>query len=506
MAKWKENRRRPPRLNEELLGAEVPLGDLAPGRAGGLAAAICYPHSYRVGMASLGFQLVWGMFARHGAYRPERYFATPADRPPRGPVPDARSLERGSRLADARVIAFSVYYEPDYFRVYGMLAGADVRPWAAERGEYDPFVILGGPAVTANAEPLAPFADAVFLGDAEESLPRALDALADAGAPRRDVLRKLAGIPGVYVPALYRVTYGPEGLREKMTPTDGAPAEVKPTHVPDLTQYRGGSWLATAHAEFGKLLLLEPIRGCGRGCVFCETPVISAPPRGRALASLWPVVDEAATRAAKVGLVGAAVADYEEIIKLAEGILNRKLRLTVSSLALAAKATPELLRLIGVSGARSVALAPEAATPELRARLKKPLAAGRLEECLEAATAGGLNHVKLYYLVGAPGETPADVAAIGRELAGLRARYKKITFEARVNALVPKPGTACADAELIPAQTYREKLNAVRANAGGVNVVGGSWREAEMQTRLGRGNRETARWIAWITEKAAGSN
>jgi radical SAM superfamily enzyme YgiQ (UPF0313 family) len=498
-AKESETERR-----REVLAAEVALATPAPGGDGELYAAACYPNSYRVGMASLGYQLAWGAFAAHPAFRAERYFACYAGKPPKGVVKDAVGLEYGTPLSRAAVVAFSVYYEPDYVRVYGMLVGGGVRPWAVERGEFDPFVILGGPAVTANPEPLAPFADAVVLGDAEESLPAVLDVIAaNVGAPRRDVQALMSQVPGVYVPALYRVLYGAPGSPAQVVPEEGAPAKVEASRVEDLTPYRGGSWLATPQGEFGKLLLLEPIRGCGRSCSFCQTGAVSAPPRRRELSSLWPVVDEARGMVGKVGLVGAALADYGDVVELARGVVERGMLLSVSSLALAAPRTPAVLRALGASGQRGVALAPEAATAEMQARLGKPLPPGRIEECLDAAAAAGLSKIKLYYIVGAPGETAADVAAVGDELARLKRRHKKLNFEARVNPLAPKPRTPLADAPLISRREFRDRVRAIRARARGVRVVAGSWREAELQRDLGRGSRGLSRWIARGAERGA---
>jgi radical SAM superfamily enzyme YgiQ (UPF0313 family) len=487
-----------------LLAAETPLSGTMPAQGGELKAAVCYPHGYRVGMAGLGYQLVWGYVAGHAAFAAERFFASYGGKPPKGVVENPTGLERGTPLTEADVVAFSVYYEPDYMRVYGMLAGAGVRPWAAERGEFDPFVLLGGPAVTANPEPLAPFADAVVLGDAEESLPALLDVLAgNWGAPRKDILSRAAEVPGVYVPSLYRVLYGGRGSRAAVVPLEGAPASVEACRLDDLTPYRGGSWLATPNAEFGKLLLLEPERGCGRTCAFCQTRVIS-PPRRRALSSLGPLVDEAAAaNVNKVGIVGAALGDYDDVVALAEGLAERGMLVSVSSLALAARHTPALLTAVGASGQRSVALAPEAATEEMRGRLGKPLPAGRLEECLDVAASAGLSRVKLYYIIGAPGEAEADVAAIGGELAVLRKRFKSLTFEARVNPLAPKPGTPLADAPLISAPEYRRRLRTIKGRARGVKVVGGSWREAKTQADLGRGDRSISRWLAHEAEKSA---
>ncbi|MGD8719088.1 MAG: radical SAM protein [Candidatus Zixiibacteriota bacterium] len=467
---------------------------------GELSAAVCYPNTYRVGMASLGYQLVWGTFASHPAFRAGRYFAAYAGKAPPGRVGDVAGLDVETPLAENDVIAFSAYYEADYVRIYGMLAGGGVRPWAAERGEFDPFVVLGGPAVTANPEPLAPFADAVVLGDAERSLPAVLDAVAGAvGAPRRTVLAAMAAVPGVYVPPLYRVLYGAPGSSSAVVPEEGAPAKVEAGHVDDLTPYRGGSWFATPAGEFGKLLLLEPIRGCGRGCSFCQTGAIS-PPRTRDVASLWPPVDEAEGRVRKAGLVGAALADHKDILELADGLVGRGFLLSVSSLSLAARATPGLLRALGASGQRSVALAPEGATEEARGALGKPVPAGRLAEYVSAAAEAGVNRIKLYYITGFPGETETDVRAVGDELAALKKRFKKVNFEARVNPMVPKPRTRYAEAPLVPEAEFRKRIKMMRERGRGVKVVGGSWREAKLQWALGRGDRSLSRWIGHNAE------
>jgi len=486
----------------DLLAAEVFLSPSPPSAAGELRAALCYPNSYRVGMASLGFQLVWGAAAAHPAFVVERYFAAYGGRAPHGLVANPRGMESGTPLAEADVIAFSAYYEPDYLRLYGMLHGGGVRPWAAERGEYDPFVVVGGPAATANAEPLAPFADAVVLGDAEEAWPALLEAVAaHAGAPRHVVLRELAGIAGVYVPSLYKALYGGPGSPRAIVPEAEAPPYPEANCLADLSPYRGGSWIATPRAEFGHLLLLEPIRGCGRGCAFCQTTAISSPPRERSIESLAPLAEAAVGAVKKVGLLGAAVADYAAIRPLARDLLERGMLLSVSSLALAARGTGELLRALGASGQRGVALAPEAATEEGRARLGKPLPPGRLEAALEEAAAAGLSKIKLYYIVGVPGEAEAEVAAIGEELARLNGRFRRLSLEARVNPLVPKPRTPLAEAAFVSRADFRRRLGVIKAKARGVKVVGGSWREAKLQADLGKGHRTAARWIAHAAER-----
>jgi radical SAM superfamily enzyme YgiQ (UPF0313 family) len=445
-------------------------------------------------MAGLGYQLVAGMLAAHGAFRTERYFAAYEGRPaPAAPPPVG--LEYGTPLGEQQLIAVAAYYEPDYLNILRMLGAAGVRLWTAERGEFEPLVFLGGPAATANAEPMAPFADAVFLGDAEESLPRALDIVAARwGARRRELWEALAAVPGIYVPALYRVILGRPGGERHVADADGRPWPG-PAWLPDLTPYRGASWWATPYAEFGKLMLVEPIRGCGRGCHFCETPLIS-PPRRRDLASLAALLDEAAAAGVrKVGLVGAALADYDGIVSLIEDILARGMTFSVSSLALGAPATRAIIAALGKAGHRSVTLAPEGATPAARRRWGKAAAEGALEGALAAAAAAGLSRVKLYYLVGGEGETDEDVAAIGRELAALTRRFRRLNVEARVNALVPKPGTRCAAVPLLPRPEYRRRLKLIRREAGRAAVVAGSWREAAFQARVGAGDRGAARWL-----------
>jgi len=205
---------------------------------------------------------------------------------------------------------------------------------------------------------------------------------------------------------------------------------------------------------------------------------------------LLALLEEAAPRVKKIGLVGAAVADYDDVEALAAAVLDRRMRLTASSLALAARGTPALIRAIGASGQRSITLAPEAATAAMRTRLGKPLAEGRLEECLGTAADAGVTRVKLYYIIGIPDETDDDVAALNNE-------FRRLSLEAHVNPLVPKRRTAFADAPLAAARVYREKLRRIRSLARGARVAGGSWREAALQAKLGRGDRATARWVEW---------
>jgi radical SAM superfamily enzyme YgiQ (UPF0313 family) len=229
---------------------------------GALRVVLAFPSTYAVGITSLGFQVVWATLARRSDVDVRRLFTDRAD--------PAHGGNRGRGPA-LDLFGLSLSWELDAPVLLDLLEQRRIPPWACQRGDGDPIVFGGGPVLTANPEPLAPFLDAVLLGDGEPLLPAFLEALqACRGAPRAERLRRLAQVEGVYVPALYAPRYGPDGTLLAIDPIDASlPGSVQ------RQAWRGStlshSTVITPEAAWPSIHMVEVVRSC-------PEPSPSAPP------------------------------------------------------------------------------------------------------------------------------------------------------------------------------------------------------------------------------------
>ena len=319
---------------------------------GQLPLALAYPNTYTVGMSSLAIHTLYRLFNDTPGILCERTFASLGNRA----SPDAPllTLETQRPVREVAVLAFSVSFEMDYFNVIDMLRRAEIPVRAGERGRYDPLVIFGGPAVSANPEPLALIADAIVVGELEPVVADLTDCLhPPGGQDREDTLAEISQIPGVYVPALH------EGER------------IQRQLLEDLDAYPTATTIIAPRAEFGDMYLIEIARGCGRGCRFCLAGYWYRPPRQRSVEQILRQAQEGLKYRDKVGLVASAVSDYVEIEALVTGLRDMDAQISVSSLRVK-PLPPILVRALAESGAQAITLAPEAGSE----RLRRAIAAG----------------------------------------------------------------------------------------------------------------------------------
>ncbi len=451
-----------------LLDSEIHLREYAPGC---IPLGICYPSSYRAAMAGLGFQVVYGMAAGDGRFAVSRFFDDPACIRRGAPV----SLETSEVMPQMEALAFSVTYEPDYLNLVKLLKASGLNPLREERGDGNPLLIVGGIAPTANPLPLSPIADVVFRGEAEAGWDGILNVLAEMrGAPKIELLETLKDIPGVYIP------FFGDGASKAVS--------VKCETLPDSS---ASTSIITPNAEFGAALLLEPIRGCPRSCTFCLIGHWTKPVRYRELNTLLAIAEEAREKGIeKVGVLGSAVTDYKYAEELFAGLLDMGYLISVSSLNLSST-TPAILEALADSGQRSVTLSPETAAPHLRQVINKPLQAERLDGVVTDAARAGIRNVKLYYLLGLPGEEYEDAAAIAEQVLALKERNPGVGIEISVNPVIAKRGTGFEELQLIAKADYRRRVSVIRDSLRGkAKLLTMSWKEAELQRELSVGGKE----------------
>ena len=269
---------------------------------------LAFPSTYTVGITSLGFQVVWATLAQRPDVDVRRLFTDQGD--------PAHGGQRG-RGADLDLFGLSLSWELDGPVLLDLLEQQRIPLWASERGDSDPIVFGGGPVLTANPEPLAPFFDAVLLGDGELLLPAFIDAIqAHRTAPRSERLRALAQVPGIYVPSLYAPRYDSDGRLLGVEPIEaGIPATVaKQTWRGNTLSH---STVITPEAAWPSIHMVEVVRSCPELCRFCLASYLTLPFRTPSLDDgLIPAVEKGLTATQRLGLLGASVTQHPQFSDL----------------------------------------------------------------------------------------------------------------------------------------------------------------------------------------------
>lgn len=446
---------------------------------GRLPIALAFPNSYYLGMSNLAVHSLYHLWNAHDDVVCERVFAGLGDSLRPGQQPDiALSLESASPLDYFPILAFTLSYEMDYFNLVALLRAAGIPPRAAERDEVHPLILGGGPAVTANPEPLALLLDAVLIGEIEPIFRQLTDALRAIVDGREAALDALAGIPGVYLPHRADSEAGPEPVtRLWLVDLDCAPTR---------------SVIFTPNTEFANMGLIEIARGCGRGCRFCLAGYAYRPPRERSAESILAQARQLLKEVERLGLVSAAVSDHSQIDELAVALRRLGARLSVSSLRVDPLSMP-LLRALAESGARTLTIAPEAGSERLRRAINKTVTEDDVLHAVVEAANHGFGQLKLYFMLGLPGEDEEDVEALVTLVRECAQRFPGQTT-ANITPFVPKAQTPFQRVAQAPAGVVKQRLSYIdkELRRGGVVVKSESPAWAEIQGTLARGNRRVA--------------
>ncbi|MFH1731425.1 MAG: TIGR03960 family B12-binding radical SAM protein [Planctomycetota bacterium] len=421
-----------------------------------LTFALAYPDTYPLGMSHLGLQILYAILNARGDAAAERAFApwTDMENELRAAGEPLRSLETHTPLGEFDVIGFSLQHEMTYTNILTMLDLAGVPLLAAERRDSDPVVIAGGPGALAP-EPLADFIDIFVAGDGEPVIGPLAGALIETKGMRRDErLAALArGVPSLYVPSMYGFTYGEQGrLIAMSTLAPGVPPRIRQAAVKnfDSAPYPARPivpLIGTVHER----VTLEIMRGCTRGCRFCHAGMTKRPVRCRSVETLLEQAREAiaATGYDEIGLTSLSSSDHPDLPRLLETFAGefgpRHISIGVPSLRVneQLRELPKHIKNVRKSG---LTVAPEAATEAARRAANKMITDDDLFEGVRAAYEHGWAKVKLYFMIGLPGETDDDAAAIPRlaqELSLLRKKMGKGAgaINAAIASFVPKPHT-----------------------------------------------------------------
>jgi radical SAM superfamily enzyme YgiQ (UPF0313 family) len=467
---------------------------------------LVYPNTSDLAHANLGFQRVYSLINRIEGVTCDRLCLPVGWKPEKQNLSrdELRSEDNGLMPDDFDIIAFSISFEPDYLNLVTQLKYFGMPLASVERNGHGPLIVAGGSAIFINPEPLADIIDLFFIGEAEQLTEEFFALAIESGIDdKQGFLKKAAEIKGIYVPRFYQAEYK-DGLQIGRMAESFAPERVERHWVaegsPDLCTH---SEMHESESTFSNMGLMEVTRGCIWACRFCTAGFIYRPPRLPDLEATYDSLSKALEKNGQnlstIGLVGPSVTDHPELMKLANRITEEGKTLSFSSLRMETL-TDELMELIVASGQKTITVAVDGPSERMRNVINKAATDEFIIEKCGFLIRKGILHLKIYSIIGLPGEMDEDISDFIRlvenvqsvyvEESRKRGKIGKVTIS--LSPLTPKPGTPFQWHPAERVETLKKKFMRVRKALGKlphIKLSFGSPHEAYLQTYLSRGDR-----------------
>ncbi|MGF7186171.1 radical SAM family uncharacterized protein [Desulfitispora alkaliphila] len=480
--------------------------------------AFAFPDVYEVGMSHLGLKILYGLVNDRESFLMERVFTPWVDMEElmrKEGIP-LFALESYRPLGDFDLLGFTLQYEMSYTNILNMLDLSGVPMYAEDRSDQDPIVIAGGPCAY-NPEPLAPFIDVVVLGEAEELLIELLEITeqhkeANGGKVIRDkLLEEMVEVKGIYIPRYYQVLYEESGAVKEIVPQHPkAPAEINKRIVKDFDQsYFPNKPIVPYMEVVHDRVVLEVLRGCARGCRFCQAGMVYRPVREKTEETLFKQAEaiEKQTGYNEISLTSLSTSDYTCVepllINLSKHFKEKRVGVSLPSLRVDTFSVnlAEQVQQVRKSG---LTFAPEAGTQRLRDVINKGVEEENLEQAVTAAFKAGWSRIKLYFMLGLPTETYEDlngiadlarrVLEIGKREAKAAGTKKRVQVTVSVSSFVPKPHTPFQWVGQNELQLLKDKQNYLKDKLRHPQITY-NWHEADLsfaEALFSKGSRRLA--------------
>ncbi|MBS9390032.1 MAG: radical SAM protein [Dolichospermum sp. WA123] len=442
-----------------------------------------FPNEYTVGITSLGYQVVWATLAMRDDLQVSRLFTDIREQLPRHP----------------ELLGFSMSWELDYVNIFNLLESLEIPIRANSRNQNHPLIFGGGPVLTANPEPYAEFFDVILLGDGENLLGDFIDTYKKVrNADRETQLKTLAQVPGIYIPSLYVIEY--------ITP-DGEIKSINPisSEIPPIIQkqtYRGNtlsaSTVVTEKAAWENIYMVEVVRSCPEMCRFCLASYLTLPFRTASLEnSLIPGIERGLKVTNRLGLLGASVTQHPEFTELLDYISQPKyddVRLSVASVR-TNTVTVKLAETLAKRDTRSLTIAVESGSEKVRKIVNKKLDNDEIIQAAINAKAGGLSSLKLYGMVGIPGEEAEDIDATIKMMQSVKKAAPGLRLTLGCSTFVPKSHTPFQWFGVNKQAEKRLQLLQKQIKPQGIEFRPESYNWSIIQALLSRGDRRLSQLL-----------
>ncbi len=482
--------------------------------------AFCFPDTYDIGMSHLGMKILYSLINNVPEYWCERVFM---------PLPDMEEqmrkndillygLESLEPIKNSDFIGFTLQYELSFTNILAMLDLAGLPVFSKDRPDLTPIVCAGGPCVC-NAEPIADFVDLCILGEGEEvnlELMRLLEQCKKEGCTKHEFLVRAAQIEGIYVPSLYKIEYNSDNTIASITPTEGAPATVRKRIIRDFDKtYYPETFVVPFSEIVHDRAVVEVLRGCIRGCRFCQAGYLYRPFREKSVDTIEKETISLceSTGYDEVSLSSLSTSDYSEIERLLDRLTSytdgERINLALPSMRID-RFSDELLQKIKSVRKSGLTFAPEAGTQRLRDVINKNITEKNVLDSCRIAFEGGYTAVKLYFMLGLPTETLEDMDGIKdlcEKIIDLyytipnRQKGKSVQISVSLSTFIPKPFTPF---EFEPQPTEdvideRQKYILSIINSRKVNISWSRFPITVLEAALARGDRRLSEVIyaAW---------
>ncbi len=442
------------------------------GRPNSIRVAIAYPSIYEVAMSSLAYQMIYFYVNSQENYIGERYILEE----------DIKSIETGNKLANNDIIIFSVHYELDYANIVKMLKKSNIEIFSEKRTK--PIIIIGGPPIIANPEPLSQIADILLIGEIEPIFPKMLDLYFEYQDNKKGFLDSLSPNEGYYVPS-----HNPSEIKAAYT-------SILPLDFHPIAQIQS---LKNEH-RWMRSTLIETMRGCMRRCRFCLEGKIFWNKRDRPFLQIKEIAlnGREYNKTNNIVLFSLSFFDHKESDKILEFLIDEKFSFSVPSIRIETL-NEKRLELIHLGGQKTLTIAPETASKDLSIFLGKPFLQESIENIALLAKEKGFSSIKMYFIVGIPGEKIEDIEKdilFIKELARKTGYKGERRIKISITPFIPKPHTPLGSYPFEDIKTLMQKINMFKKELGGiVDIREYNPKYAQIQIILSRGNKELSKTI-----------